>query len=444
MELLDGRTLREHLQDGAVAPRKAVEYAIQIANGLAAAHARGITHRDLKPENVFVTRDARVKILDFGLAKVGAPDAAGAAASQTLTPTFHVTSPGTVLGTAGYMSPEQVRGREVDHRTDIFSFGAILYELLAGKRAFTGDSAVGTMNAILKEEPAELTRANAALPLALDRTVRRCLEKNPDERFQSARDVAFALDAIAGSSAKVDVAVPASASRRGRGLALAGIVVALLALAFVSGWSVRSFRQAGTSGETTLPSFHRLTFRRGWVSRARFAPDGQTGVYSAQWEGGPPEVYVTGLGSPESRPLGLRAHLTSVSRGGDMTVLTKSRIWSGPYQQVGVLAQVPLTGGAPRELQESVRYADWAPDGRGLAILRQVGRKWRLEYPIGHTVYESSSELITHRVSPGGDLLAFFEGSNFGDWSVSVIDREGKKRLSTSGYSDWRGSCLEA
>ena len=194
MELLDGATLREQLHDGAVGPRKALAYAQQMAAGLGAAHARGITHRDLKPENIFVTRDGQIKILDFGLAKIGPSVAASGPSMMATSPAL--TGVGTIVGTVGYMSPEQVRGRDVDHRSDVFSFGAILYELLAGHRAFTGDSAVETMNAILKEDPPELTRANAALPPALDRIVRRCLEKNPEERFQSARDVAFALDAV--------------------------------------------------------------------------------------------------------------------------------------------------------------------------------------------------------------------------------------------------------
>ncbi len=204
MELLDGATLREQLHDGAVGPRKALEYAQQMAAGLGAAHARGITHRDLKPENIFVTRDGQIKILDFGLAKIGPSVAASGPSMLATSPAL--TGVGTIVGTVGYMSPEQVRGRDVDHRSDIFSFGAILYELLAGHRAFTGDSAVETMNAILKDDPPELTGANAALPPALDRIVRRCLEKNPEERFQSARDVAFALDAVSTTRSDASLA----------------------------------------------------------------------------------------------------------------------------------------------------------------------------------------------------------------------------------------------
>ena len=211
MELLDGLTLRDQMGGAAVPPRKAVEYALQIAAGLAAAHARGITHRDLKPDNVFVTRDGHVKILDFGLAKqrpVAPADATAAA-------TRHVeTGQGTVLGTVGYMAPEQLRGQDVDHRSDIFAFGAVLYEMLAGRRAFQGATPADAASAVLKEDPPELTATAAAqVPPSLDRIVRRCLEKNPDERFHSARDLAFALEAISGSSSGSGAAVaPADAA----------------------------------------------------------------------------------------------------------------------------------------------------------------------------------------------------------------------------------------
>src|SRR3984885_3792968 len=231
-EFLDGETLRVRLSAGALPVRKASEYAEQIARGLAAAHEKGIVHRDLKPENIFVTRDGRVKILDFGLAKLVRQEGALAADAATLA---SQTEPGVVMGTIGYMSPEQVKGLAADHRSDLFSFGAILYEMLSGKRAFHGDSSVETMSAILKEDPPELAEANRAVPPALDRIGRHCLEKNPEERFQSARDVAFALGALSDSSSATTGAVTVGARRAWRlwlriaaEVALLGIAVSLL------------------------------------------------------------------------------------------------------------------------------------------------------------------------------------------------------------------------
>jgi serine/threonine protein kinase len=189
-ELLEGETLRQRISAGPVPVRKATDYAVQLAKGLAAAHEKGIVHRDLKPENIFLTRDGRVKILDFGLAKLKAEQEGG---SQTDLRTISGTEPGVVLGTMGYMSPEQVRGRAADARSDIFAFGTILYEMLSGQRAFRGDSAADTITAILTKEPPDLSQTNKEIHPGLDRLVRHCLEKNPEERFQSARDVAFDL-----------------------------------------------------------------------------------------------------------------------------------------------------------------------------------------------------------------------------------------------------------
>ncbi|HYK42206.1 MAG TPA: serine/threonine-protein kinase, partial [Thermoanaerobaculia bacterium] len=193
-ELLEGETLRTALSGGRLPQRKTIDYALQIVHGLAAAHEKGIVHRDLKPDNIFITNDGRVKILDFGLAKLTHTEDRG---QVTSAPTAtEGTEPGMVLGTLGYMSPEQVRGRSADARSDIFSFGAILYEMLSGKRAFHGDSAADTMSAILREEPPDLSVTNANISPGLDRIVRHCLEKSPEQRFHSAHDVAFALEEL--------------------------------------------------------------------------------------------------------------------------------------------------------------------------------------------------------------------------------------------------------
>src|SRR5439155_411184 len=212
-ELLEGETLRQRMSGTALAQRRVIDYASQIAHGLAAAHEKGIVHRDLKPDNIFLPKDGRVKILDFGIAKLTQPDGSQ---SQTDIPTRRVdTDPGVVMGTVGYMSPEQVKGRPVDHRSDIFSFGAILYEMLSGRRAFHGESAADTMSAILKEDPPDLSDTNQKISPTLERLVNHCLEKNPEARFHSASDLAFALEALSGSSttSTQTVAMPAFAPR---------------------------------------------------------------------------------------------------------------------------------------------------------------------------------------------------------------------------------------
>src|SRR5580658_5387357 len=212
-ELLEGQTLRERIRSGPLSSRKAIDYALQVARGLAAAHGKGIVHRDLKPENLFLTNDDRVKILDFGLAKLTRPETDASADA----PTVQVnTEPGQVMGTVGYMSPEQVRGKTADHRSDIFAFGSILYEMLSGQRAFRGETAADTMSAILKEEPTELSETARNVPPALERIVRHCLEKNPAQRFQSAGDLAFNLETLTDSSVASSVAGSQVASMAGK------------------------------------------------------------------------------------------------------------------------------------------------------------------------------------------------------------------------------------
>ncbi|HEY8669520.1 MAG TPA: serine/threonine-protein kinase, partial [Terriglobales bacterium] len=232
-ELLEGESLREVLDRGALSQRKTIDYGVQIAQGLAAAHEKGIVHRDLKPENIFVTKDARIKILDFGLAKL-TQSATAAASGVTLTSSH--TAAGAVMGTASYMAPEQVRGDIADPRTDIFAFGAVLYEMLSGQRAFRRDTPVETMTAVLKEDPPELSDPARTVSPALDRIVRRCLEKNPEQRFQSAKDLSFALGALSGtdSSARSPVA---SASRRVPLILWASIALAIALAALVT-WLV--------------------------------------------------------------------------------------------------------------------------------------------------------------------------------------------------------------
>ncbi len=441
-ELLDGETLRERLSGSALPARKAIEYAVQIAQGLAAAHEKGIVHRDLKPENVFVTRDGRVKILDFGLAKVisGRPlDAAGreqAAASeppmatidQTAIPTALGTEPGTVLGTVGYMSPEQVRGQPADHRSDIFSFGSILYEMLAGQRAFRADSAAETMAAIAQKDPPELSGVDSALAPSLDRIVRHCLEKSPGERFQSARDLAFDLDFVAGRSIPAHVTAAAS-PKRARRLPLGLAAIAIAGVVFVLGL----FVGRGT-GSQTFPHFSPLTFRRGTIRSARFAADGSTIVYGAAWQGAPIRLFTARRDSPEAGRVDLpEADIFGINKNGEMAISLGRRFLT-THHSIGTLAVAPLSGGAPREILESVEDADWSPDGRELAVVHEAEGRYRLEFPIGKVLYETLGWITHPRVSHDASLVAFFDHPSRFDnrGTVAVVDRNGKKRTLTA------------
>ena len=433
-ELLDGETLRGRLSGGAMPVRKATDYAIQVAQGLAAAHEKGIVHRDLKPENLFLTNDGRVKILDFGLAKLTQAD--GAVGPQTNLPTAAGTEPGVVLGTLGYMAPEQVKGKAADARSDIFAFGAILYEMLSGSRAFHRDTAAETMSAILREEPPDLSATNKNVQPGLERVVRHCLEKNPEERFHSAHDLAFDLRALSDAStpalrgATAKVAIPVS--RR------AVLITALLGLAAAA---ATFFLGRGTVHDTP-PSFKQLTFRRGQIFSARFAPDGQTVMYSAGWDGKPMEIFVGRPESPESRPFGLAgAEVLAISKTGDMAVLLNPTVQGG-FRRTGTLAQLSVAGGAaPRDILKEVEWADWAPDGKSLAIARGVPRGMRVEYPIGKVIYETSGWVTHLRVSPDGNVVAFADHPTPNDDGgfIATVDRIGKRKIVSQPFASVQG-----
>jgi len=417
MELLEGETLREKLDEGAIPPRKAVEYAVQMANGLAAAHSKGIVHRDLKPENVFATDDGRIKILDFGLAKLTAVETP--ADDKTAQ---KGTAPGAVMGTAGYMSPEQVRGQQVDSRTDIFAFGAMLYEMISGRRAFKRESSVETMNAILKEDPPELSGTGPQVSPALDRITRRCLEKNANERFQSARDLAFALDAVNSSGSHSELSPTVKPRRRFALGALAGaaIVALLTGVALDRLMTLRSRAKA--------PNFRQMTFARGIVSNARFSPDGKTIVYDGAFNGAAPALFTTRDDAPEGRPLLEGSRLLAVSSKGELAVLVRPQLLYH-FQSRGTLARVALSGGRPREIVENVREADWSPDGSELAVIRDEGGVCRLEFPAGHVLYSTTGYLSHLRVSPDGKRVAFYNHQIDGDdrGSLDVVDLAGHR-----------------
>ncbi len=409
MELVEGQTLREMLQGGGFSASRAVSVAVQIANGLAAAHDRGIIHRDLKPENVVVTPDGRAKILDFGLARRTEETGAG---SQSMAPTLAATEPGVVLGTVGYMSPEQVRGQSADARSDIFALGAVLYEMLSGRRAFHADSPAETMSAILREDPPDLAPIARDVPPAIDRVVRRCLEKHPTGRFRSAADLAFALEAVSGSGASA----PAAASSPGA-------------------------PTEGGATAPTVPSFRRLTFRNGHVAGARFTPDGASIVYGAAWDGRPHEIFTSRIGSPESRGLGLPAgNLLAMSAAGEMAV---SLGYHHPFwlQVTGTLARVALAGGGVRPLQKDVGHADWSPDGRSMAMIRYKDGHCLLEYPPGNVLVDVEEWLGYCRVSPDGRHVAFsrHHRSGEGEGDLCVVDASGSCRVLVPGTTNLNG-----
>src|SRR4051812_31161347 len=434
-ELLDGETLRSRLMGGPLPVRKAVDYALQIVRGLAAAHDHGIFHRDLKPENIFITRDGHVKILDFGLAKLTmpGPGAPGTSAQATLSVTGH----GVLLGTLGYMSPEQCRGANIDARSDIFSFGAVLYEMISGKRAFRGDTTADAISSILKEEPSDLFATGRDVPPLLERIVHHCLEKDPVARFQSASDIAFALEALSsvssaatevtGATSTSSVATPTS-RKPWLALALLGVIAVLLVALLL----VRV-----TTRRPELPSYRQLTFGREFISSARFAPDQRTVVYSSAHIGMQTELFSLAPDSHAPVSLGLKdADLQSISPAGEMLLIQKPREL-GRNVKVGLLARAPLSGAAPHPLMSDVVGADWGPNDQ-IAVAHYVDGHFRIESPMGHVLYEPATGWLTNvRVSPRGGWVAFAEHPTLGDsaGNVVMVDSSGRKRTLSSRQS---------
>ena len=438
-ELLEGETLRQRLEEGPLAARRAVEFALQVSQGLAAAHEKGVVHRDMKPENIFLTKDGRVKILDFGLAKLARPEGA-ASGSDSPTLGTNQTAAGMVMGTVGYMSPEQVRGKPIDPRSDIFSFGTVVYEMLAGKRAFQGESSADTLTAILQHDPPELTQSGLHVSPALDRIVRRCLEKEASDRFQGARDLGYALDAVMGSSASTPEAPTAEARRKTPNLRLLlalTSLVAVLALAAVA-WLL-------TRRAPPPLDYVALTFRRGNISRARFAPDAETVVYSASWDGAPPEIFSVRKSLTDSRTLLADAILMAVSNTGELAVIAQPKFldWNSALGTVGSLS---MAGGRPREILENIREADWSPQGAGLAVVHMVGRECQVEFPPGKPLFRTSGYISDLRFSRDGRRLAFLhhplDGDDRGD--VLVVDLQGRATTVSANWESMQGLAWSA
>jgi hypothetical protein len=424
-ELLQGESLRHRLSRGRILLPSALEWGAQLAHGLAAAHARGIVHRDVKPDNVFISSDGHVKLLDFGIAKLAEAARDGGPhglMDVTVTPTGGATRTGSVLGTPGYMSPEQVRGESVDARTDIFSLGAVVYEMLCGKRAFPRATVVESGYAILHDEPESLP---AEVPPVVAQLVLHCLEKEPARRLQSASDLAFALEMLRSPTGVTGPVLRPSRVLPHRAVWFIGAAAAALLATLLVGLAVGRQRAPAVH---PLPEIEQVTFRWGTIGGARFLPDGRV-AFSAAFENRPEELFVGPPGSISAHALGLSdVSLLGASRTGELGVLLHPRPTIN-YSRRGTLAHVSSVGGVPRELLENTEYADWSPAGE-LAAVRVSGASRTLESPPGKVLFRTNGWISHPRFSFRGERIAFLHHPVFGDdmGEVVVADLQGQTR----------------
>ncbi|MBL8914793.1 MAG: serine/threonine-protein kinase [Archangium sp.] len=451
-ELLIGETLRERLKSGTLPPRKVIELGVQVAQGLAAVHEKGIVHRDLKPENLFLTKDGLLKILDFGVARTLEGAAFhGSPQVEPPTGTLPLTQEGAVMGTAGYMSPEQVRGRPADARSDLFALGAILSECLSGAMAFPGETPVERGYAILNTDPAPIT---VGAPPALIRVIHRCLEKDPAQRFQHARDLHFALEAITDGSGQTPLqGVPAAP--RWPTVAIVALALSVVAATFAV-WQSQQPREwnppnppsggplvptppmppsavanvaRAATGAPALPRAvsKRVSYRNGTIVNARFTSDGRGVTYAGAFEHSPLKVFSGVLDGPEIRPASGPATLLFDVSAKDELALGQ---WSEDTMQKGsgmVLSRGSLAGGAARPLYENILWADFGP-GDLMVLSRIVDSKFVIECPPGNVIASSSEALSRARLSPDGKYVAYMRQPVVGDdrGTVEIVDRTGR------------------